>query len=140
MISAIGARYAGTAEDVTGRHPAIVFPAVSDAVACMLALQSELPPDLVLPRAAVHVGEIGSGLVGAFLGSALVHCDWLRESASRGQVVLSQASAEQVSGRLPSDCTLSDLGYEGSIGLEYKPSGSTAESLATLRQALGISA
>jgi hypothetical protein len=93
-VSAVGARYAGTEGHVAGKHPVIMFPAASDAVACVLALRGEVSGDLVLPRIGVHAGEIDSATAGGHVGPAMVHCDWLRDSASEGQVVLSRASAE----------------------------------------------
>ncbi len=87
------------------------FARASDAVGCALALQRELADGQVLPRMAVHTGEADAGPEGGFQGPAMGHCDCLRDSASGGQVVLSQEVADLVSGRLPEGGELTDLGW-----------------------------
>ena len=72
-----------------------------DAASCALALQRELADDAVLPRLALHVSEADAGPEGDFHGPAMSHCDCMRDSASPGQVVLSQQAADLVSGCLP---------------------------------------
>jgi predicted ATPase/DNA-binding CsgD family transcriptional regulator len=87
------------------------FTSARDAASCALALQRELADDPVLPRLALHAGEADAGPEGDVYGPAMSHCDCIQDSASPGQVVLSQQAAELVSGRLPAGCGLSDLGW-----------------------------
>jgi predicted ATPase/DNA-binding CsgD family transcriptional regulator len=87
------------------------FTSARDAASCALALQRELADDAVLPRVALHAGEAEAGPEGDVYGPALSHCDCIRDSASAGQVVLSQQAADLVSGCLPVGCGLSDLGW-----------------------------
>ena len=82
-----------------------------DAASCALALQRELADDPVLPRLALHAGQAEAGPEGDVYGPAMSHCDCIRDSASAGQVVLSQQAADLVSGCLPVGCGLSDLGW-----------------------------
>jgi predicted ATPase/DNA-binding CsgD family transcriptional regulator len=88
-----------------------VFTSTRDAASCALALQRELAHDPVLPRLALHAGEPDAGPGGDVHGPAMSHCDCIRDSASGGQVVLSQQAADLVSGCLPVGCGLSDLGW-----------------------------
>jgi predicted ATPase/DNA-binding CsgD family transcriptional regulator len=88
-----------------------VFASAPDAVGCALALQRELAGSPVLPRMAVHASEADAGPQDGFQGPAMSHCDCLRDSASAGQVVLSQLAADRVSGCLPVGCGLADLGW-----------------------------
>ena len=88
-----------------------VFASAPDAVGCALALQRELAGSPVRPRIAVHVGAAGSGPEGGLQGPAMSHCDFLRDSASAGQVVLSQQATDLASGCLPVGCGLADLGW-----------------------------
>jgi predicted ATPase/DNA-binding CsgD family transcriptional regulator len=109
-----------------------VFARASDAVSRALALQRELAGGPVLPRMGVHAAEAGGGPddggpddggpgprgpgprgpgPGGGPGAALSHCDHLADSASAGQVVLSQEVADLAAGRLPPRCALTDLGW-----------------------------
>jgi predicted ATPase/DNA-binding CsgD family transcriptional regulator len=85
------------------------FTSARDAASCALSLQRELADDPVLPRLALHTSEAGAGPEGD--GPAMSHCDCIRDSASAGQVVLSQQAADLVSGCLPVGCGLTDLGW-----------------------------
>jgi len=87
------------------------FTSARDAASCALALQRELADDPILPRLALHAGEADAGPEGDVHGPAMSHCDCIRDSASAGQVVLSQQAADLVSGCLPVGCGLSDLGW-----------------------------
>ena len=87
------------------------FTSARDAASCALALQREFADDPVLPRLALHAGQAEAEPEGDVYGPAMSHCDCIRDSASAGQVVLSQQAADLVSGCLPVGCGLSDLGW-----------------------------
>src|SRR5580693_6646581 len=87
------------------------FTSAREAAGCALALQRELADDPVLPQLALHAGEADAGPEDHVHGPAMSHCDCIRDSASAGQVVLSQQAADLVSGCLPAGCGLSDLGW-----------------------------
>src|SRR5580692_5112270 len=87
------------------------FTSAREAAGCALALQRELADGPVLPQLALHAGEADAGPEDHVHRPAMSHCDCIRDSASAGQVVLSQQAADLVSGCLPAGCGLSDLGW-----------------------------
>jgi class 3 adenylate cyclase len=87
------------------------FPSARDAASCALALQRELAEDGEPPRLALHAAEAEGGPEGGPYGPAMDHCDCIRDSASAGQLVLSQQAADLLTGRLPEECGLTDLGW-----------------------------
>jgi predicted ATPase/DNA-binding CsgD family transcriptional regulator len=87
------------------------FPSARDAVSCALALRREVADDCEPPRLALHAAETEVGPEGDPYGPAMNHCDRIRDSASAGQVVLSQQAADLLGRRMPEGCGVADLGW-----------------------------
>jgi AAA ATPase-like protein len=111
VVSALAGRCAGTTLRQGEGGPTAVFATAADAVACALALQREPAGRAAPPRVGVHSAEASRWTGVRDPGPALSHCGYLRDSASAGQVVVSQASADLAAGRLPPGATLADLGW-----------------------------
>jgi predicted ATPase/class 3 adenylate cyclase len=92
------------------------FGRASDAIAAALDAQRAMgaeswPEDAVLGvRMALHTGEIVVREEGRYAGTTVHRCARLRDSAHRGQVVVSRATADLVLDRLPDGAGLVDLG------------------------------
>ena len=92
------------------------FARASDAVAAAVdaqrALCSEPWPDgiEVAVRMAVHTGEAELRDEGNYFGPTVIRCARLRAIGVGGQVLVSGATADLVSDRLPADAVLADLG------------------------------
>ena len=89
----------------------MAFARACDAVGCALALRRGLAVRTAAVRIGVHSGEPESSPGAGPGGSALSHGGWLRDSASPGQVVLSQRSADLAARLLPAGAMLADLGW-----------------------------
>jgi predicted ATPase/class 3 adenylate cyclase len=92
-----------------------VFARAADAVSAALSLQQSLcqgpwPAETALRvRMALHTGE-ATVREGDYLGPAVNRCARLRAAAHGGQVLLSQATCDQVRDTLPAGAGLRDLG------------------------------
>ena len=92
-----------------------VFVRATDSIAAACAVQLAIgeapwPPELSIKvRMALHTGE-SELREHDYYGTVVNHCARLRSIAHGGQVVLSQATAELVQGRLPEAVQLRDMG------------------------------
>jgi predicted ATPase/DNA-binding CsgD family transcriptional regulator len=113
VLSALAVRHGGVllGGPNTSGGPAVAFAAASDAVACALALERELADRPGRPQVGVHTGDVDKGAEAGYAGAVLSRCLCLRDSASAGQLVLSQATADLIAGGLPAGATLIDLGW-----------------------------
>ena len=110
-VARLAARYGGVPAGGAGDELTAAFARPGDAAGCALALQREIPAGPGALRIGVHSSDPDSSAVGGLAGPVLSHCAWLRDSASPGQVVLSQRSADLAAGQLPAGAVLADLGW-----------------------------
>lgn len=113
LAEAIVARHRGTVVKMTGDGVHAAFDDPRDAVAAAVELQRALaePGDGVALkiRCGLHLGA-DERRRGDFFGPAVNRAARIMSAAHGGQILVSQAVAEQVHARLPADVTLRDLG------------------------------
>jgi predicted ATPase/class 3 adenylate cyclase/DNA-binding CsgD family transcriptional regulator len=101
----------GEGDSVVG---AFALPSDALAAACQaqLHLQTEDWPESarVAVRMAIHTGEAELRDERNYFGTTIIRCARLRAIGVGGQVLVSGSTADLVSGRLPADATLADLG------------------------------
>ena len=110
-VARLAARFGGVLAGGAGDGLTAAFARPGDAAGCALALQRQIPPGPAALRIGVHSGDPDDSPAAGPAGPALSHCAWLRDSASPGQVVLSQRSADLTAGQLPAGAVLADLGW-----------------------------
>src|SRR5690349_21910307 len=111
-------RYDGVRPVEQGEGDSVVgaFARASDALAAALEAQvrfaAESWPDgsQLRVRMAIHTGESELRDEGNYFGPAIIRCARLRAIGAGGQVLVSGATADLVSGRLPAEASLVDLG------------------------------
>ena len=89
------------------------FARASDAVASAVALQRSMRDtwnDEVLVRIGINTGEATFHHDGQYFGRSVNRCARIRDAGHGGQVLLSSATRDLVSERLPDGVTLVDLG------------------------------
>jgi class 3 adenylate cyclase len=124
LVSSAVARAGGVVLKDRGEGDATlsVFARATAAVSAAVELQRLLhdepwPPDVALrARVAVHTGEAYER-DGDYFGPALNRAARLRSLASGGEVVMSRATADLVTDRLPPEVQLADLGHHELRGL-----------------------
>ena len=109
------AEQGGREIDTAGDALLVIFPSATDGLVAAVAAQRRLkmhpwPPDVTLRvRMGLHTGEptpVGEDYVGLDLHRAARICN----AGHGGQILMSQATANLVEGRLPADIGLRDLG------------------------------
>jgi len=111
IVSAVAARHGGAATVGASEAASFAFARAADGLACALDAQRELAAQrLRLLRMGLHSGEAQLGGGAGHLSPALASAARLRDLGHAGQVLVSQACADLVTGRLPPGASLSDLG------------------------------